>query len=60
MTQVTCAGLPASWLNGWLAAVGATVLDARIRLRWTTGGTPLAVLSASDVNGNRKLHTFGN
>ena len=48
MNQITCSGLPAAWINGWLAAVGATVLDARIRLHWTTDGTPLAVLSASD------------
>ena len=48
MTQVTCPGLPGQWINGWLAAVGATVLDARIRLHWTTDGTPLAVLSSSE------------
>ena len=50
MTQVTCPGLPGAWINGWLAAVGATVLDARIRLHWTTDGAPLAVLSASEVD----------
>ena len=50
MTQVTCPGLPAAWINGWLAAVGATVLDARIRLHWTTNGAPLAVLSAAEVD----------
>ena len=50
MTQVTCPGLPAEWINGWLAAVGATVLDARIRLHWTTDGTPLAVLSAAGTD----------
>ena len=50
MTQVTCRGLPADWINGWLAAVGATVLDARIRLHWTTDGGPLAVLSAAEVD----------
>ena len=50
MTQVPCPGLPADWINGWLAAVGATVLDARIRLHWTTEGTPLAVLSAAEVD----------
>ena len=48
MTQVTCPGLPAAWINGWLAAVGATVLDARIRLHWTTDGAPFAVLSAAE------------
>ena len=50
MTQVTCPGLPADWINGWLAAVGATVLDARIRLHWATDGAPLAVLSAAEVD----------
>ena len=48
MTQVTCPGLPGGWINGWLAAVGATVLDARLRLHWTTDGAPLAVLSSSE------------
>ena len=46
MISVTCPGLPANWINGWLAAVGATVLDSRIRLHWTKGGSPVAVLSA--------------
>ncbi|MCY4026085.1 MAG: hypothetical protein OXH75_07185 [Acidobacteria bacterium] len=40
--------MPGAWINGWLAAVGATVLDARVRLHWTSGGAPLAVLSASE------------
>ena len=46
MNEVRCAGLPASWLNGWLAAVGATVLSPDLRLRWTEDGTPKAVLCA--------------
>ena len=50
MPEVVCAGLPASWLNAWLAAVGATVLDSRIRLRWTTEKTPSAVLCAEEVD----------
>ena len=50
MTEVTCPGLPGAWVNGWLAAVGATVLNARIRLHWTTHGAPLAVLSADEVD----------
>lgn len=48
MAQVSCVGLPADWINGWLAAVGATVLDSRIRLGWTSEPTPTAVLSADD------------
>ena len=47
MAEIACPGLPGSWLNGWLAAVGATVLDRRIRLHWTNTGTPVAVLSAT-------------
>ena len=49
MKRLECAGLPASWLNGWLAAVGVTVLDSGIRLGWTRGRTPVPVLSAHDV-----------
>ena len=40
MTEMTCPGLPGGWINGWLAAVGATVLDDRVRLHWTTDGAP--------------------
>ena len=36
--------------RAWLAAVGATVLDARVRLQWTTDGVPLEVLSAAEVD----------
>ena len=50
MTQVTCPGLPGGWINAWLAAVGATVLDTRLRLHWTADGAPLAVLSAEEVD----------
>ena len=50
MAEVFCGGLPASWLNAWLAAVGATVLDPRIRLRWSDTRTPKAVLCASAVD----------
>ena len=50
MTEVTCPGLPGAWINGWLAAVGATVLDARVQLHWTTDGAPRAMLSASEVD----------
>ena len=50
MHEFTCPGLPASWVNAWLAAVGATVLDPRIRLRWTVEGAPVAVLSSDEVD----------
>ena len=48
MTHLTCPGLPANWINGWLAAVGITVLDPRVRLHWTADSTPLAVLSCRE------------
>ena len=50
MHEFTCPGLPASWVNAWLAAVGATVLDPRIRLRWTGEGAPVAVLSSDGID----------
>ena len=49
MKCVECPGLKASWLNGWLAAVGVTVLDSRIRLGWTSGREPVAILAAGDI-----------
>ena len=45
MAEVICPGLPASWINGWLAAVGTTVQDEGIRLHWTADSTPVAVLN---------------
>lgn len=50
MRIFTCPGLPASWVNAWLAVVGVTVLDPRIRLHWTLGDAPVAVLSAIDTD----------
>ena len=43
-TSRECPGLPAEWINGWLAAVGTTVLDPEMRLSWTSGPSPTAVL----------------
>ena len=50
MHEFTCPGLPASWVNAWLAAVGATVLDPRFRLHWTVDGTPVAVFSSVEID----------
>ncbi len=50
MTEVVCPGWRASWINAWLAGVGATVLDERIRLSWTTDGEPVAVLSCEGID----------
>ncbi len=44
-----CPGLAADWLNGWLAAVGATVLVPQMRLAWSPHLLPHAVL---DVPGD--------
>ncbi|MYA10156.1 MAG: hypothetical protein F4087_02945 [Gemmatimonadetes bacterium] len=46
--QVICRGLPGSWVNGWLAGIGATVLCPGIRLGWTDDRTPRAALSSTD------------
>ena len=50
MTAVICSGLPGDWINGWLAAVGATVIESRVRLHWTMDGIPRAVLSAVEAD----------
>ena len=50
MHVFTCAGLPASWVNAWLAGIGTTVLDRRIQLHWTAEDAPVAVLSSVELN----------
>ncbi|MDE0392234.1 MAG: hypothetical protein OXI57_09220 [Rhodospirillales bacterium] len=50
MRALICPGLPASWVNAWLAGVGMTVLDCRIRLHWTEEDAPVAVLSAAEID----------
>ena len=47
MTEVECPGLPADWLNAWLAAIGLLVLEPRLRLSWTQGASPNAVLTTN-------------
>jgi hypothetical protein len=39
-------GLPGRWLNGWLAALGITVLVPTVRLAWTIGPEPVALFTA--------------
>lgn len=50
MTARACPGLPADWLNGWLAAVGATVLAPQMSLAWSTHPVPHAVLKLPGDN----------
>ena len=45
--RLDCPGLCADSVLGWLAAVGTTVLDKRLRLHWTTDAAPFAVLSSN-------------
>jgi transcriptional regulator with XRE-family HTH domain len=41
-------GLAADWLNGWLAAIGITVLIPGTRLRWTEDAVPWAVFETDE------------
>ena len=50
MKEMACPGWRASWVNAWLAAVAATVLDERIQLHWTSDAEPTAVLSSETVD----------
>ena len=43
MGSYRAAGFPASWLNGWFAAIGATYLVPDMRLAWLEGPAPTAV-----------------
>ena len=45
MSELECPGLPASWFNAWLAAVGTTALVPGMHLSWTDSAIPTAVLS---------------
>jgi hypothetical protein len=42
-TRCDAPGLTADWLNGWLAAIGVTVLVPGLKLRWTEDAVPFAV-----------------
>lgn len=49
-TYKICPGLPADWLNAWLAAVGTTILVPGLRLSWTTDALPIARLQHDSCN----------
>jgi len=44
MAQQHFPGLTASWLNGWLASVGATLLVDGLTLSWSDDPEPVAIL----------------
>ena len=50
-----CPGLPADWINAWLAAVGATVLVPGLRLSWTTDALPVARLEHTTEDPQKAL-----
>lgn len=39
-------GLTADWLNGWLAAIGVTVLIPGLRLAWSNEPVPVAIFTS--------------
>lgn len=43
-----CPGLTADWLNGWLAALGVTIMLPQARLAWSAGPAPHAILHTAD------------
>jgi hypothetical protein len=43
MPTTPAPGLPADWLNAWLAAIGITLLVPDTRLSWTTAPRPTAM-----------------
>lgn len=45
--EETAPGLRADWLNGWLAAIGATVLVPGLRLAWTDEPVPAACFAVA-------------
>lgn len=49
MPTYTAPGLPADWVNGWLAALGVTILVPDCRLSWTNDPTPIARLDHDDI-----------
>lgn len=48
MSSFEAPGLPADWLNGWLAAIGVTALLGDVKLSWTEGAVPHAVFEVPD------------
>jgi hypothetical protein len=55
MGRYEAPGLPADWLNGWLAAIGVTVLVPAARLRWADRTIPFPVFETGDTADLAKL-----
>ena len=55
MTAIECPGLPADWLNSWLASIGLLVLEPCLQLSWTPDASPIAVLTADSDTDPRHL-----
>ncbi|MGH2747358.1 MAG: type I-G CRISPR-associated protein, Cas3-extension family [Actinomycetota bacterium] len=48
MREEVAPGLPADWLNGWLAAIGVTAILPEARLSWTENPIPVATFHVPD------------
>ena len=51
MVRDLAPGLPADWINAWLAAVGVTVLLPTVRLGWSQARIPVALFEHSHEGG---------
>lgn len=49
MDTIEAPGLSAAWLNGWLAALGITILVPGTTLRWAGDPRPSAILQAPNL-----------
>jgi len=59
MAILRAPGLTADWLNGWLAAVGVTVLVPGAKLRWSEDALPVAELQVPGDRSVAQLITAG-
>ena len=55
MREEVAPGLPADWLNGWLAAIGVTVLVPEVKLSWSDDAVPLARFLSNESGGIAEL-----
>ncbi|MCX7621394.1 MAG: hypothetical protein N2037_11190, partial [Acidimicrobiales bacterium] len=50
LDPIEAPGLPADWLNAWMAAIGVTVLLPDVKLSWTDEVVPHAVFWCTDAS----------